>query len=511
MTLTIKFYTESLDTLKAKKKIKEILLPLLKSNHLSTSFSAFSKSSKKMIEAALAHQDFKAEKGHVTSLILPEEEGITKLILQGLDPKKTKALDFEELGGKLYDQLRAPAHDNIHLHFDELPKSSLSSAEIVAHIANGMLLKSYSFEKYFKQDGDKAEARKTIKTVHVYTTDLKETQKCFAELEAVTSGISLTKDLVSEPPNVIYPETFANVCKSLSKIGIDVKVLNKSKLEKIGMNSLLAVSQGSPKDPYVVIMEYKGTSKKKKDDKPIAFVGKGVTFDTGGISLKPGPGMWDMKFDMAGAAVVTGLMKALALRKANVHAVGIIGLVENMPSGSATRPSDIVTSLSGKTIEILNTDAEGRLVLADILTYVQREYNPGTVIDLATLTGAIIMSLGYEFAGLFSNNDTLADHLYKVGLESGDKVWRLPLHEVFDKALDGSVSDLQNIPTDKVGAGSITAAQFLSRFIEKDVNWAHLDIAGTAWAYKNGALYTKGSTAHGVRLLNTLVKTHFEG
>lgn len=510
MTLTIKFYTESLETLKTKKKTKEILLPLLKSNHLPDSFSAFSKASKKMIETALSHQDFKAEKGNITSLILPEEEGFTKLVLQGMDPKKTKALDFEELGGKLYDQLKAPSHENIHLHFDEFPKSSLTQAEVVAYIANGMLLKSYSFDKYFNQDGDKAEARKTIKTVHLYTTDLKETQKCFDELEAVTIGISLTKNLVSEPPNVIYPETFAETCKALSKIGIDVKVLNKAKLEKIGMNSLLSVSQGSPKDPYVVIMEYKG-SKKSKSDRPIAFVGKGVTFDTGGISIKPGPGMWDMKFDMAGAAVVTGLMKALALRKANVHAVGIIGLVENMPSGTATRPSDIVTSLSGKTIEILNTDAEGRLVLADILTYVQREYNPGTVIDLATLTGAIIMSLGYEFAGLFSNNDTLADHLYKVGLESGDKVWRLPLHEVYDKSIDGSVSDLQNIPTDKVGAGSITAAQFLSRFIEKDVNWAHLDIAGTAWAYKNGSLYTKGSTGHGVRLLNALVKSHFEG
>jgi leucyl aminopeptidase len=318
--------------------------------------------------------------------------------------------------------------------------------------------------------------------------------------------VEFTKDLVSEPGNILHPDEYAKRILSLKKLGLKVSLLDKKKLKSLGMNSLLGVGQGSARGSYLVIIEWYGSSKIQQ---PLAFVGKGVCFDTGGISLKPAKFMEDMTYDMAGSAVVVGLMKTLALRKAKVNAVGVVGLVENMPDGNAQRPGDIVKSYSGKTIEILNTDAEGRLVLADALTYTEKKFKPKFIVDLATLTGAIIVSLGSEYAGLFSNDDKISDQLYKAGEKVGEKVWRMPLNQNYDKLIDSKKADMQNINY-VGGAGSITAAQFLQRFILNKTSWAHLDIAGMAFSKYGGALNSGGATGYGVRLLNQLIEDNYE-
>jgi len=319
-------------------------------------------------------------------------------------------------------------------------------------------------------------------------------------------GIKFTKDLVSEPGNVLYPDEYVKRILELRKLNLKVHVLDKVKMKKLGMNALIGVGQGSSKGSYLVTIEWSGLNKKSK---PVAFVGKGVCFDTGGISLKPAKFMEDMTYDMAGSAVVVGLMKNLALRKAKVNAVGVVGLVENMPDGNAQRPGDIVKSFSGKTIEILNTDAEGRLVLADALSYTEKKFKPNFIVDLATLTGAIIVSLGSEYAGLFSNNDKISDQLFKAGEKVGEKVWRMPLNDNYDKLIDSKKADMQNINY-VGGAGSTTAAQFLQRFILNKTPWAHLDIAGMAFSKYGGALNSGGATGYGVRLLNQLIEDNYE-
>jgi leucyl aminopeptidase len=326
----------------------------------------------------------------------------------------------------------------------------------------------------------------------------------FAPLEKLAEGVVFTRDLVSEPPNELYPVTFAKAVRHLTKLGVKVEVLGEAQLAKLGMKALLGVGQGSVRESQVVVMQWNGAARSKT---PIAFIGKGVTFDTGGISLKPAAGMGDMKWDMGGAGAVAGLMKALAGRKAKANVVGIIGLVENMPDGNAQRPGDVVTSMSGKTIEILNTDAEGRLVLADVLWYCQKRFKPSFMVDLATLTGAIITSLGHEYAGLFASDDTLSKNLIAAGEATGEKVWRMPLAEPYDKMIDSDIADVKNIGGRD--AGSITAAQFLQRFTN-DVPWAHLDIAGMAWSSKDADTVPKGGTGYGVRLLDRLVRDFYE-
>ena len=323
---------------------------------------------------------------------------------------------------------------------------------------------------------------------------------------SIIDGTNLTKELVSEPGNILHPDEYAKRILQLRKIGLKVTIYDKKKLKKLGMNALLGVGQGSIRGSYLVTIEWKGD---KLNKKPLAFVGKGVCFDTGGISLKPAKFMEDMTYDMAGSAVVVGLMKTLALRKAKINAVGVVGLVENMPDGNAQRPGDIVKSYSGKTIEILNTDAEGRLVLADALTFTEKKYNPKFIVDLATLTGAIIVSLGSEYAGMFSNNDKLSKELFEAGKKVGEKVWRMPLHKNYDKLIDSKNADMQNINY-AGGAGSTTAAQFLQRFILKNTPWAHLDIAGMAFSKYGGALNSWGATGFGVRLLNKLIEDNYE-
>jgi len=324
---------------------------------------------------------------------------------------------------------------------------------------------------------------------------------------AIAEGVALTKELVTEPANIIYPESFVERCKHLAELGVEISVLDDKDMAALGMGALLGVAQGSRRPARLLVMKWDGTG--GSQERPVALVGKGVTFDTGGISIKPAAGMEDMKWDMGGAGAVAGAMKALAGRKAKAYVVGVCGLVENMPDGNAQRPGDIVTSMSGQTIEVLNTDAEGRLVLCDALHWVQEKYNPEYVVDLATLTGAIIVSLGSEYAGLFSNSDELADKLTAAGKASGDPLWRFPLSKAYDKMIDSPIADMKNIGGK--GAGSITAAQFLGRFIKDGVKWAHLDIAGTVWADKAGPVWDKGATGFGVRLLDRFVADNFEG
>jgi leucyl aminopeptidase len=386
-----------------------------------------------------------------------------------------------------------------------VPKGAkLKPAALAAHIALGVRLKTYTFNHYRTKNLDEHEIR--LKTVRVVTSDVAGAKRAFVPLDAVASGVTLARDLVNEPPNILSPVEFARRAKAmLSKAGVKVDVLGEAEMKKLGMGALLGVGQGSERESQLVVMHWNGGRKKST---PVAFVGKGVCFDSGGLSLKTGAGMVGMKGDMGGAAAVTGTLLSLALRKAKVNAVGVIGLVENMPDGKAQRPDDVVKSMSGQTIEVLNTDAEGRLVLADALTYTQQKFKPQFVIDLATLTGAIMVALGHENAGLFSNNDKLAERIFEAGQETGEPVWRLPLGAGYDKLIRSKIADMKN--TTGPTSGSIGAAQFLQRFIDK-TPWAHLDIAGVAWQDgEQKTLIPSWGTGWGVRILDRLVENHYE-
>ena len=409
--------------------------------------------------------------------------------------KNFKINDFEILGSKLYEYLKNNSFKKVSISKNFININNFN------HFIHGLKIKSYEFNLY------KGSQKKNLFLVEALINRSKTDKMNIQKLNSIEAGVNFARDLVSEPPNVLYPKEYVNRLLKLKKIGIKVTVYNEAKMKKLGMNSLLGVGRGSSKESYLVTLEYYGN--KKNRSKTFSFVGKGVCFDTGGISLKPARFMEEMKYDMAGSAVVSGLMQSLALRKAKINVVGVVGLVENMPGGNAQRPGDIVKSYSGKTIEVLNTDAEGRLVLADALTFTEKKFKPKFIIDLATLTGAIIVSLGEEYAGLFSNNDELSEKLYKVGLEVNEKVWRLPLNKNYDKLINSSIADVQNINYSG-GAGSITAAQFLQRFILKNTPWAHLDIAGMAFSKKAANLNPSGATGFGVRLLNQLIEKYYE-
>jgi leucyl aminopeptidase len=367
----------------------------------------------------------------------------------------------------------------------------------------GAKLRSYTFNHYRTKKLD--EYQPTLEKITVGTSDAAGAKKAWAELEAIAGGMFLARDLVNEPPNILSPVEFARRAKELSKLGVKVEVLGEAEMKKLGMGALLGVGQGSERESQLVVLQWNGGRKK---DAPVAFVGKGVCFDSGGLSLKSGAGMMGMKGDMGGAAAVAGTMRALAVRKARVNAVGILGLVENMPDGNAQRPDDVVKSMSGQTIEVLNTDAEGRLVLADALWYAQTRFKPKFVIDLATLTGAILVALGSDHAGLFSNDDKLAERIAAAGKEVGEPVWRLPLGDGYDKLIKSKIADMKNVGGPN--AGSITAAQFPQRFVDK-TPWAHLDIAGVAWqdGEHKPHIPTWG-TGWGVRILDRLVSDHYE-
>ena len=422
-----------------------------------------------------------------------------KIILIKIKNNKS-SLEIEKLGAEFYVYLKSNLYFKTTFYEENIRNFGLKNEYFFDQFIQGLQLKSYEFNKYKSKNIEK---KFDIEIINKNKSFRFNKDKKFRSL---IEGTNLTKDLVSEPGNILHPDEYAKRLLQLKKFGLKINVYDELKLKKLGMNALLGVGQGSIRGSYLVTMEWKGTSSKKK---PLAFVGKGVCFDTGGISLKPAKFMEDMTYDMAGSAVVVGLMKSLALRKAKINAIGVVGLVENMPGGNAQRPGDIVKSYSGKTIEVLNTDAEGRLVLADALTFTEEKYKPEFIVDLATLTGAIIVSLGSEFAGLFSNSDKLSKQLFDAGQKVGERVWRMPLDKNYDKLINSKNADMQNINY-VGGAGSTTAAQFLQRFILNKTPWAHLDIAGMAFSKYGGALNSEGATGFGVRLLNQLIEDYYE-
>ena len=414
---------------------------------------------------------------------------------------KENDYDYQDIGGQIISEALALKKEKVDIIIDTLPQN-LQKPKIINNILVGILSKSYVFNDYKL---DKKNFKKIVK-INLVTKHKSLVNSCIKYASNVDTGVSQTRDLVTMPPNILNPFKFTKEIKKLSRYGLKIEILDQNKLRKIGMNALLGVGQGSSNNSYVAIMKWNGGA---SGSKPLGFVGKGVCFDTGGISLKPARFMEEMKYDMAGAGTVVGLMKTLASRKAKANVVGIVGLVENMPDGNAQRPGDVVKSLSGKTIEIFNTDAEGRLVLADLLTYIENRFNPKFIINLATLTGAIIVSLGNEYAGLFSNNDQLAERISNCSYKDNEKAWRLPLNKNFDMLIDSQIADVQNINYSG-GAGSITAAQFLQRFVLNKTPWAHLDIAGMAWTKKSTKTIPPGATGYGVKLLNRLVKEYYE-
>jgi len=442
---------------------------------------------------------FKGSAGQLFDGFVERDGAVQRLVLVGTGAADAegRAANCEKAGAAISGKYQSAGEETIALDATGL------AAEDLAHVLLGLRLRNWRYDIYRTKMKD--EHKVTLKRVVVLNAT-EGAEDAWGEAAHLADGIEFTRELVTEPANVIYPETFVERCQQrFEGSGAELIVLDEAKMEELGMGALLGVGQGSARDSRILAIRWNGGT---DGDAPIAFVGKGVTFDNGGISIKPGPGMEDMKWDMGGAGAVAGAMLALVRRKAKANVVGVVGLVENMPDGNAQRPGDVVTSMSGQTIEVLNTDAEGRLVLCDALHWTQKEFKPARIVDFATLTGAIIVSLGNEHAGLFSNDDALAKDLADAGNASGDKVWRLPIGPAYDKLIDSPIADMKNIGGK--GAGSITAAQFLHRFIEDGTPWAHCDIAGTVWSEKPGATWGKGATGFGVRLIDRLVADTIE-
>ncbi len=490
----------------AKKSAKGVFAAITVDDTLKLAGKAaeFNKASGGLVQAAIDASRFKGKVGESLNVPLPAGHGVSGLILLGAgDAKKLTTLTCEHIGGAAVATANRMGATELEFYADGLFFKKAGKGEAAAYVALGANLRAYRFDKY--RTTEKADDKPTVQKFTVVTSDVKSASSAYLPLAALLEGTLITRNAVSEPANIIYPESLADICRSLAKDGVKVTVMGEKEMEKLGMGALLGVGQGSRRESQCVIMQWNGG---KKGDKPIAFVGKGVCFDTGGISIKPAGGMEEMKWDMGGAGTVIGLMKTLAGRKAKVNVIGAVGLVENMPDGNAQRPGDVVTSMSGQTIEVINTDAEGRLVLADVLYYTNTKFKPKFIVDLATLTGAIIIALGSSRAGLFSNDDKLSQQLFDVGQDVGEEVWRLPLGDVYDKQINSDIADMRNVGEGRE-AGSITAAQFLQRFIG-DTPWAHLDIAGVAWSKRDTHTIPKGATAFGVKLLNALVEKHYE-
>jgi len=444
---------------------------------------------------------FEGKSASTLDILAPQGLAASRLIVVGTGKLSgLKDNDYLKLGGAVTGKLRAG--NGAVTIIAELPSGAMEPYQSAA-IASGLRLRAYKFDRYKtkKKEGEDAALRADVSLA---VADVAAARKAFVPSAHIVDGVIVARELVNEPPNVLYPVEFARRASQLRKLGVAVEILDVNAMKKLGMGALLGVAQGSTQPGRTVIMRWNGG---KRGDQPVAFIGKGVCFDTGGISIKPAGSMEDMKGDMGGAACVVGLMHALAARKAKVNVVGAIGLVENMPDGNAQRPGDIVKSMSGQTIEIINTDAEGRLVLADVLWYVAKKFKPKFMVDLATLTGAIMVALGTEYAGLFSNNDELAERLTKVGLATGERVWRMPLGPEYDKQIDSQFADMKN--TGNRHGGSITAAQFLQRFVD-DTPWAHLDIAGTAMGAPKSEINHSWGSGYGVRLLERLVAEYYE-
>jgi leucyl aminopeptidase len=457
-----------------------------------------------LLSRAAKSEGFKGKLGKSLDLIAPSSLSIDRLIVLGLGKlKDLKPTEWIKLGGKAMAKVSSSAKKVTVLL--ELPQGSVS-ADAAAEFALGMRLRAYKFDRYkTKKKNDDAENGDISADISIAVSDPAAVRKAWASREAIAEGVVLARDLVNEPANVLYPAEFAKRASALKKLGVGIDVLDVKAMTKLGMGALLGVGQGSSHDSRLVVMRWNGG---KKGAAPVAIVGKGVCFDTGGISIKPAGGMEDMKGDMGGAACVVGLMHTLAARKAKVNAIGVIGAVENMPDGNAQRPGDIVKSMSGQTIEIINTDAEGRLVLSDALWYTKERFKPKFMVNLATLTGAIIVALGQEYAGMFSNNDKLSEHLTEAGQATGERVWRMPLGPEYDKQINSKFADMRNTGANR-NAGAITAAQFLQRFVG-DTPWAHLDVAGTAMGAQPSDFNTSWGPGWGVRLLNRWIKDHHE-
>ncbi|MFN4230115.1 leucyl aminopeptidase [Parvibaculum sp.] len=457
------------------------------------------------LKRAMKAASFTGKAGSVLEIVGPQGASANRVLLAGLGKSgDLTAASLEKAGGELTGRAAKAKEASLSIVLDGISAPKLPAADAAAHVAFGAKLRSYSFDKYKtkKKDEDK---KGKLTSLAVLTRAPATARKQYLPLSKVAEGIFLTRDLVNEPANILHPGEFAKRAKALTKLGVKVEVLGEAQMKKLGMGSLLGVGHGSEHESKLIVMRWMGG---KSGEKPVAFVGKGVCFDTGGISLKPAASMEDMKGDMGGAACVTGLMHTLAARKAKANVIGVIGVVENMPDGKAQRPGDIVTSMSGQTIEVINTDAEGRLVLADALWYTQSRFKPRFMIDLATLTGAIMVALGKEYAGLFSNDDKLSKQLSEAGEAEGEKVWRMPMGDAYDKMIESRFADMKNVGGRD--GGSITAAQFLQRFVNK-LPWAHLDIAGTAMASPQTATNQSWGSGWGVRLLNRLVTDHYEG
>lgn len=457
------------------------------------------------VSRALSAASFKAKRNESVTILAPGA-GLSRIVVVGVGKRaEASGRATEEAAGTAVAALLAePA-----AMLDPGPVPAAQAAEA----ALGATLRAWRFDRY--RTKEKPEEKPKLGKLTIAHEEAAKARAAFVPMKAVADGVFLARELTTEPPNILTPAAFADRCVALGELGLEVEVLGPKEMRKLGFGAFLGVAQGSANEPRLVVMQWHGASSaaakrrgaKAKGGKPVAFIGKGITFDTGGISLKPAQGMEEMKWDMAGAGAVTGLMAALAGRKAKVDAVGLIGLAENMPSGTAQRPGDVVTTASGQTVEVLNTDAEGRLVLADVLWYCQDRFDPRCMIDLATLTGAIVVSLGHEHAGLFANDDALAQTLIAAGQATGEALWRMPLGEAYDKMLKSDIADMKNIGGRPGGA--ITAAQFLQRFVNGKP-WAHLDIAGTAWTSKDKPCVPKGATAFGVRLLDRFVAEHHE-
>jgi len=453
-----------------------------------------------MVSTALDHQRFEGDASGSSEQFINDSGSVRRLLIVGTGTGTAATDAAEKIGGTAVAKLLTSGETRAVIDVSAIG----DDADAAARVGLGAALRAWRHDRYRTKLKDNQ--KPTLEEVVIVGGGSGAAQRYEQRWAPVVEGVSLTRELVTEPANIIYPETFVDrVRESVEGTGLEIEVLDRAAMEKLGMGALLGVAQGSVREGRLLVLKWNGGA---KGVQPVAFVGKGVTFDTGGISIKPAAGMEAMKWDMGGAGAVAGAMKALALRKAKANIVGICGLVENMPGGNAQRPGDVVTSMSGQTVEVINTDAEGRLVLADAVTYVQRNFKPSTIVDLATLTGAILISLGHEWAGLFSNNDELAGKLQSAGEESGDKLWRMPLADTFDRLIDSPIADMKNVGPRE--GGSITAAQFIQRFVENGVKWAHVDMAGKAWSDKAGTTYEKGATGFGVRLLDQYVADAME-
>lgn len=477
-----------------------LAVPVRSDDMLHQRLGTLSEAARSLAAQAADAQRFEREAGAVAELFIDDAGISRRLLILGLGTKGDEPAALEKAGGALVARLLTSGETRAVL---DLGGTGLE-ADAAARLAFAAAARSWRFDRYRTKLPRKQKPTLTELVIVGAPAGVAEP---WAEQQALLEGLRVTRELVTEPANIIYPESFVERAREeVEPLGVEVEVLDEAQMEELGMGALLGVGQGSVRPPRLLAMRWNGGA---SGQRPVVFVGKGVTFDTGGISIKPAQGMEAMKWDMGGAGAVAGAIKAIAGRKAKANVVGICVLAENMPDGNAQRPGDVVTSMSGQTVEVINTDAEGRLILSDAMTWAQRQYRPEVMIDLATLTGAMIISLGHEYAGLFTNDDQLAERLAAAGQASGDRLWRMPLGEAYDKLIDSPIADIKNVGPRE--AGSITAACFLQRFVEDGVKWAHLDVAGTVWAEKAGSLYDKGATGFGVALLDRYVRDHHEG